>query len=129
MHVEFLARGSARELSREIEAYALAQGHVSALVVPWESSPTTLNMAVTAVRGEGWAIEHSNLGTVTLTDTGGASTRIVVAGADGGPGADAARQKLAAVFDGFAKQLRTRFETTSDPRAAGGDPRGGQRSL
>ena len=61
-------------------------------------------MAVTAVRGEGWAIEHTNLGTVTLTDLGGSSTRVVAAGAD----VDA---KLAGLFDGFARQLRSRFDT------------------
>ena len=113
VQVEFLATGSARELSREIEAYALAQGNVSALVVPWESSSTALNMAVTAVRGEGWAIEHTNLGTVTLTDHGAASTRVAVSSADAGPDADATRTKLAAIFDAFARQLRTRFEATA----------------
>ncbi|HEY6214801.1 MAG TPA: hypothetical protein VIW45_21050 [Vicinamibacterales bacterium] len=121
--VNFTAKGSAKSLAGDIEAFALAQGHVSALVVPWESTPTTLNLAVTAVRGEGWAIEHTNLGTVTLTDLGGASTRVVVAPAD----VDA---KLATLFDGFAKQLQARF-ATSDP-AATSDPgtgRRGQRSL
>ncbi|HMD35561.1 MAG TPA: hypothetical protein VKH42_11360 [Vicinamibacterales bacterium] len=123
MLTEFLAAKSARSLAGEIEAYALAQGHVSALLVPWESTPTTLAMAVTAVRGEGWAIEHTNLGTVTLTDLGGASTRVVVAGAD-------VESTLATVFERFAKQLQARFATsdsaeTSDPRTG----RGGQRSL
>jgi len=100
---EFVAAKPARSLAGEIEAYALAQGHVSALVVPWESTPTTLNMAVTAVRGEGWAIEHTNLGTVTLTDLDGRSTRVVVTGAD-------VESKLAAIFRGFAKELQTTFE-------------------
>jgi hypothetical protein len=104
--VNFTAKGPAKSLAGEIEAYALAQGHVSALIVPWESTPTTLNLAVTAVRGEGWAIEHTNLGTVTLTDLG-ASTRVVAAGAD-------VESKLATVFDGFAKGLQERFAT--DPR-------------
>ena len=111
--VHFTAQGSAKSLASAIEAYALAQGHVSALVVPWESSPTTLNMAVTAVRGEGWAIEHTNLGTVTLTENGAASTRVVVSSADAGPDADGTRTKLAVVFDAFATQLRTRFEATA----------------
>ena len=111
--VHFTAQGPARSLASAIEAYALAQGHVSALVVPWESSPTTLNMAVTAVRAEGWAIEHTNLGTVTLTDNGGTSTRVVVLRADAGSDADGARQKLAAVFETFAKQLKAQFEAAA----------------
>ena len=107
----FTAKGPAKSLAGAIEAYALAEGHVSALVVPWESSPRRLSMAVTAVRGEGWAIEHTNLGTVILTDLDGASTRVVVSGAEGG--SDPARQKLAAVFEAFARQLRTRFGATA----------------
>jgi len=111
----FTAKGPAKSLASEIEQYALAQGHVSALVVPWESSPTTLSLAVTVVRGEGWAIEHTNLGTVTLTDLG-ASTRVtVMASPTVDPGADggATPGKLAAVFNGFAKQLRTKFEANA----------------
>ena len=111
MQTEFVASKPARSLASDIEAFALAQGHVSALVVPWESTPTTLSLAVTAVRGEGWAIEHTNLGTVTLTDLGG-STRVVAAGAD-------VESKLATIFDGFAKQLQARFAT--DPRTGQGD--------
>lgn len=106
--MEFVASTPARSLAGEIEAYAVAEGRVSALVVPWESTPSTLSMAVTAVSGEGWAIEHTNLGTVTLTDLGSA-TRVVITGAD----VDA---KLAGVFDGFAKQLQSRF-AKSAPRA------------
>jgi hypothetical protein len=113
--VNFTAKGPAKSLASEIEAYALAQGHVSALVVPWESSPTALNIAVTAVRGEGWAIEHTNLGTVTLTDNGAAaSTRVVVSAADAAPDADGTRTKLTAVFETFARQLHDKF-ATSDP--------------
>ena len=115
MQIEFAASKPAKSLASDIEAFALAQGHVSALIVPWESTPTTLRLAVTSVRGEGWAIEHTNLGTLTLTDLG-ASTRVVAAGAD-------VESKLASVFDGFARQLQARF-ATSDPRTA----EGGQRS-
>ena len=110
--LEFVASKSAKSLAGDIEAYAVAEGHVSALVVPWESTPTTLNMAVTAVSGEGWAIEHTNLGTVTLTDLG-AATRVVITGAD----VDA---RLAGVFDGFAKQLQTRFATSAPRTDQGG---------
>ena len=112
--VNFTAKGPAKSLATTIEQYALAQGHVSALVVPWESTPTTLNLAVTAVRGEGWAIEHVNLGTVTLTDLGAATTRVAIAAAEPGPESDAAaHQKLATVFDSFARQLRTKLEATA----------------
>jgi hypothetical protein len=100
---EFVVTKPTKTLASEIEAYALAQGHVSALVVPWESTASTLNMAVTAVGGEGWAIEHKNLGTVSLTDLGGSSTRVVATGA-------AADSKLASVFDGFVNQLKSTFE-------------------
>ena len=101
--VSFMANGTAKTVAGEIEAFALAGGHVSALVVPWESTPTTFNLAVTSVRGEGWAIEHTNLGTVTLTDLGGASTRVDVAAADVDSG-------LAAVFARFTTQLKSQFE-------------------
>ena len=63
------ATGSAHVVSRAIEEYARAQGHVNALVVPWESDASRLTMAVTSVRSDGWAIEHINLGTITLTPT------------------------------------------------------------
>ena len=48
-------------MSRAIEEFARSQGHVTAIVVPWESDATTLSMAVTAVKSDGWAIEHTNL--------------------------------------------------------------------
>ena len=64
--ITFTAAGSPQVVSRAIEEYARGQGHVSAIVVPWESSGTTLSMAVTAVKSDGWAIEHTNLGTIRL---------------------------------------------------------------
>ena len=45
----FTATGSPQVVSRAIEEYARTQGHVTAIVVPWESDATTLRMAVTAV--------------------------------------------------------------------------------
>jgi type II secretory pathway component GspD/PulD (secretin) len=62
--IEFVADGSPKVVSRAIEEFARAQGHVTAIVVPWESDATTLSMAVTAVKSDGWAIEHTNLGTI-----------------------------------------------------------------
>ena len=70
MSTAFTATGSPRVVSRVIEEYARGQGHVTAIVVPWESDQVTLSMAVTSVNGEGWAIEHTNLGTIRLTDLG-----------------------------------------------------------
>ena len=104
MHaLEFSTSGSPRAVARAIEDFARAQAHVAAIVVPWESNPTALSMAVTAVSGEGWAIEHTNLGTITLTDHGGDLTRVAVAAA----GRD--NPELAAVFDRFTRQLQHQF--------------------
>jgi len=66
--IEFTATGSPRVVSSAIEQYATGHGSLNAIVVPWESDPVTLSMAVTSVQGEGWAIEHTNLGTIRLTD-------------------------------------------------------------
>jgi hypothetical protein len=107
MQLEFVTAGSPREVATAIEQYAHGQGHVNAIVVPWESSKTTLSMAVTAVKADGWAIEHTNLGTITLTDRGDASTSVaVVAHAP-----DHAEQpKLTTLFDRFAHELQNKFK-------------------
>jgi hypothetical protein len=107
--IEFVAAGSPREVARAIEEYAHGQGHVSAIVVPWESSATTLSMAVTSVKSDGWAIEHINLGTITLTDRGSASTSVAVIAHDPD---HAEKPKLATLFDRFAQQLQGRFQTS-----------------
>jgi hypothetical protein len=105
--IEFLAAGSPRLVSGAIEQYATAQGNVSAIVVPWESDHARLSMAVTAVKSDGWAIEHINLGTITLTDLGNDSTRVAIVG----HAADHAdSQKLASVFDRFALQVQRHCE-------------------
>ena len=103
-------RAAARDLSRAIEEYAKTQGSVSALVVPWESSATTISMAVTSVRADGWAIEHTNLGTITLTDEGGA-TRVNVTATDPD---HADKSQLATVFARFARQLEAKFGRRDD---------------
>jgi len=54
-------------VSRAIEQYATGHGSLHAIVVPWESDDVTLNMAVTSAKAEGWAIEHTDLGTIRLT--------------------------------------------------------------
>ena len=46
--------------------------------MPWESDHTTLSMAVTSTQGEGWALEHTDMGTVRLTDLGNETTRVEI---------------------------------------------------
>ena len=104
--ITFIATGSPQVVSRAIEAYARAEGHVSAIVVPWESGGTTLSMAVTAVKSDGWAIEHTNLGTIRLVDAGQERTAVAIAAAT----ADhPEQQKLAALFERFARQVQGKF--------------------
>jgi hypothetical protein len=105
--VEFVAAGSPRVVSRAIEACADEQRMVSALVVPWESHPEALSMAVTSAKVDGWAIEHTNLGTIRLTDLGNQRTGVLVR-AD--QSSRTGEQKLARLFDEFARQLQTRFQ-------------------
>jgi len=68
--IEFTVSGSPRVISRAIEEFAAVHGSLHAIVVPWESDKVTLSMAVTSAKADGWAIEHTNLGTVKLTDIG-----------------------------------------------------------
>jgi hypothetical protein len=105
--IEFIAARSPRVVSQEIEEYAQGQGHVCALVVPWESDRLTLSMAVTSVKGDGWAIEHTNLGTIRLTDLGNDQTRVAIAASDPDhPDTD----RLATLFDRFARQIQQTFQ-------------------
>jgi hypothetical protein len=105
----FTAAGSPRAVSRTIEEYARGQG-VNALVVPWESDGGTLSMAVTAVKSDGWAIEHTNLGTIRLVDAGSERTEVAVVAE---PPDHPERQELADVFDRFARQVQSRFQGAS----------------
>ncbi|MGH9657697.1 MAG: hypothetical protein ACRD96_04075 [Bryobacteraceae bacterium] len=104
--VTFTATGSPQVVSRAIEEYARGQGHVTAIVVPWESDGSTLSMAVTAVKSDGWAIEHTNLGTIRLMHAGPERTEVAIAAE---PPDHPERQKLAALFDRFVQQVQTRF--------------------
>jgi hypothetical protein len=108
--VTFTAAGSPQVVSRAIEEYARGQGHVSAIVVPWESDATTLSMAVTAVKADGWAIEHTNLGTIRLQDAGREQTAVAIA-AETPDHPD--QQKLAALFDRFVRQVESKFHVQS----------------
>ncbi len=105
MSVEFLAQDSPRAVADVIEQHARALANVTALVVPWESSATTLSMAVTAVKSDGWAIEHTNLGTITLTADEDA-TRVAIVGHD----LDHENKvKLTALFEQFARDVQQRL--------------------
>jgi hypothetical protein len=109
--VEFTAAGAARTVAAAIEAYAAERRVVSALVVPWESDAVTLRMAVTSMKGDGWAIEHTNLGTISVADLGGDLVRIAVVAADGS-GSEPLRA--------FARQLERKFgpaERAEPPRS------------
>jgi hypothetical protein len=110
LQIAFTAAGSPRVVSRAIEEFARSQGHVTAIVVPWESDATTLSMAVTAVKSDGWAIEHTNLGTIRLVDAGPDRTAVAVAAelTD-----HPEPQALAAVFDRFAREIQSRLHVES----------------
>jgi hypothetical protein len=105
--VTFTATGSPRVVSRAIEEYARTQGTVSAIIVPWESDEVTLSMAVTAVKTDGWAIEHTNLGTIRLTAAGEERTSVAIAAE---PSDHPDQQKLTAVFEKFVRQVEGRFQ-------------------
>jgi hypothetical protein len=106
--IEFTTSGSPRDVSSAIEQYATGHGSLNAIVVPWESDRVTLSMAVTSVKGEGWAIEHTNLGTIRLTDLGNDMTRVAIASHEPD---HAEKQKMSALFDGFARQIQSRLQT------------------
>ena len=108
--ITFTASGSPEVISRAIEECARGEGHVTAIVVPWESDGTTLSMAVTAVKSDGWAIEHTNLGTIRLIDAGQERTRVAIAAE---PTAHPEQQTLTAVFDRFARHVQNRFQVES----------------
>ena len=110
--IEFVADGSPRVVSRAIEELARSQGHVAAIVVPWESDATTLSMAVTAVKSDGWAIEHTNLGTIRLVDAGHDRTGVAIAAElPDHP----EPHTLAAIFNRFVHQIQSRFHADALP--------------
>ena len=104
--IRFTVAGSPQTVSRAIEEYARGQGRVSAIVVPWESTRETLSMAVTAVKADGWAIEHTNLGTIRLTDAGQERTALAITAE---PPEHPEQQQLTALFDRFIQQVQGRF--------------------
>jgi hypothetical protein len=106
--IEFTVSGSPRVISRAIEEYAAGHGSLHAIVVPWESDDVSLSMAVTSAKADGWAIEHTNLGTIRLTNLGNDSTRVAFTPAEPD---HAEKKRLVALFDGFARQVQNRLQT------------------
>jgi hypothetical protein len=104
---EFVTAGSPRVVSGAIEQLAIGLGSLTALVVPWESDRTTLCIAVASTQGEGWALEHTNLGTVRLTDLGNESTRVeILADLQNRP----ENQRLAKLFARFSSEIQSRLQ-------------------
>jgi hypothetical protein len=108
--LHFTAASSPLVVSREIEQYAAGQGRLNALVVPWESDRVTLSMAVTAVKSDGWAIEHTNLGTIRLTDLGNNLTLVAIAAHEPD---HAEKQKLVVLFNAFVRQIQSKLQTAT----------------
>jgi len=104
---EFMTSGTPRAVSGAIEQFAIGLGSLTAIVVPWESDRTTLCMAVASTQGEGWALEHTNLGTVRLTDMENETTRVEIL-------ADiehhAEHQRLAKLFARFSSEIQSRLQ-------------------
>lgn len=110
---EFSTPGPVKSVSAAIEACANERRVVSALVVPWESDRSTLRMAVTSATGDGWAVEHTNLGTITLAAVGDA-TKVTVIAHEPDPSADenpdaVGREKMTAVLVAFARQIERKL--------------------
>jgi hypothetical protein len=104
---EFLTPGSPHAVSGAIEQLAIGLGSLTAIVVPWESDRSTLSMAVASTQGEGWALEHTNMGTVRLTDMGNEMTRVELL-ADLQDHAE--HQRLAKLFARFISEVQSRLQ-------------------
>jgi hypothetical protein len=104
---EFMTVGSPRAVSGAIEQFAIGLGSLTAVVVPWESDKNTLCMAIASTQGEGWALEHTNIGTLRLIDLGNENTRIEIY-SDLKDHSE--QQKLANLFARFSTQLQSRFQ-------------------
>ena len=85
-------------------------GSLSAIVVPWESSRTTLSMAIASTQGEGHALVHTNLGTVRLTDLGNETTRIELLSERFD---DAEQQRLGRLFARFSSQVQSQLQAVT----------------
>ena len=108
--VEFIAAGSAKGVAQEIEQCARVDTVLNAIVVPWESTPALRSIAVTLVKVDGWAIEHTNLGTITVADLGNALTRVVVMAVETDHPDQGKRLNMLVRFAGH---IQSRLETPS----------------
>jgi hypothetical protein len=116
--LQFTAAGSVKSVASDIEQCARVDNVLSAIVVPWESTPTLLSIAVTLVKIDGWAIEHTNLGTITVADLGNASARVAVLAVD--TATDPDQEKRLTMLARFAGQIQHRLQiVTSDDEPAG----------
>ncbi len=106
---EFTTSGSPRALSGAIEQLAIGLGSLTAIIVPWESDRTTLCIAVASTQGEGWALEHTNLGTVRLSDLGNEMSRVeLMSDLQHHP----EQQRLFKLFDRFCNEVQSRLQVT-----------------
>jgi hypothetical protein len=104
---EFVTPGTPRALSGAIELLATGVGSLNAIVVPWESDRTTLTIAVASTQGEGHALEHTNLGTVRLTDLGNDMTRVELLADLLG---HAEQHRLGKLFARFSSELQSQLQ-------------------
>lgn len=108
--LNFTVPWSPREVSRAVQECAVGQGSLSAIVVPWESDRSTVTIAVTSTQGEGFALQHTDLGTIRLTEAGADMTRVEIIAHHPDQGE---KKNLAAHFVRFANQVQTRFQVAS----------------
>lgn len=107
--LQFTLAGSLSGASRAIEQFAAGFGSLAAITVPWSSDCTTIVMAVTATQGEGRFLEHTDLGTVRVTDLGNGSVRVAI---EPRPLDHPEKRKMAALFVRFMSEIQTRFQVT-----------------
>ncbi len=108
--LNFTVPGSPREVSRAIEECAAGQGSLSAIIVPWESGRSTVTIAVTSTQGEGFALQHTDLGTIRLSEAGDDMTRVEIIAHHPNHGE---KKSLAAHFVRFANHVQSRFQVAS----------------
>jgi hypothetical protein len=114
--LEFAAPGSPREVSSAIEACAAERRMVNALVVPWESTADVLTMAVTSSTVDGWAIQHTNLGSIVLARLDDRQTRVSVVASESLSAAADKRDELTALLAAFARQIEKRLAPAGQAR-------------
>ena len=108
--LNFTVPGSPREVSPGGLECALGQGSLSANVVPWESDRSAVTIAVTSTQGEGFALQHTDLGTIRLTEAGSEMTRVEIIAHHPDQGE---KKSLAAHFVRFANHVQSRFQVAS----------------